>query len=93
MKAYNTRLDHTAVVQWIHYGEQRVQLIDSKGFAYHEKLSNVELLKDTGVKLDGKTVYVRDKVRDPSGQIHIVQEVPGGFYPFVKPINVEFHHA
>lgn len=92
MKAYNKRLDHKTLVASIDYTDKKVQLVQPGSnplFIYTEKLSNIKVLEDTGVKLDGVSVYVNDTIYDGKRKL-IVRKVPGGFYPFINPVKKNF---
>ncbi len=61
-------------------------------FIYTEKLKNVTLLEDTGVKLNDISVYVNDIVTDGKEKF-TVRRIPGGFYPFMLPNKKNFRRV
>ena len=92
LKAYNKRLKHTTVVKSVDETTSRVKLVMPESdpiFVYEESLGNIELLEFTGVILNDEEIYVGDEVTDGKGKVRVAK-VPGGFFPFVKPVNVNF---
>ena len=91
LKAYNKRLGHTAKVMVLDLINKKVKLLQpnsSPEFYYTEKLENVELKEYSGIVLDGVAIHEGDSVKDiDTGEVFIVKKRPGGFYPFVAPIQ------
>lgn len=91
MLAFNKRLNHKAKVSSIDFNSKKVGLVlpnSNPEFIYTEQLSNVEILEDTGVELNG-SIYVNDKVTDGK-ETYVVRKVPGGYFPFMLPNKKEF---
>jgi hypothetical protein len=59
-------------------------------FIYKELLDNIEFEMFTRVVLDGDSVFEGDTVADDDGTHFTVKMNPGGFYPFVYPVNKRF---
>jgi len=96
LKAYNKRLGHITEVSSIDFTNNEIKLMQpnsSPKFYYKEKLSNVELMEYSGIELDGNKIFEGDKVKDANGNMHVVIKKPGGFYPFVKPVEIKFKRA
>jgi len=94
MRAYNKRLNHKTDVAYINYEDNKIGLIQpgsNPKFIYDEKLDNVVLLEFTGVELQGHKVYVDDIVTDGSKKYKVIK-VPGGYLPFILPVNKEFKY-
>lgn len=90
MIAFNHRLNERFEIASIDFTNGKVKLVQpNTKFIYTEKLSNIEILEDTGVKLDDVSVYVNDVVTDGKEE-YKVQKVPGGYYPFMVPNNKNF---
>ena len=93
MRAYNKRLNHRTEVKAIDYVKRTVKLVlpDSHPkFIYDEQLENVELQQDTGVRLPGELIYVGDILESSNGSKYKVDKMPGGYYPFVRPVQENF---
>jgi len=92
MTAYNKRLDHNTELISIDYLSKRVKLLQPDSnpkFYYDEKLENINILEGTDVFLDGKEIFVGDKITDGK-ETYTVSKLPGGYYPFMMPINKSF---
>ena len=61
-------------------------------FIYTEKLKNITLLENTGVKLNDASVYVTDIITD-GAKDYVVRKVPGGYYPFMLPNKKDFRRV
>jgi len=91
----NKRLDHITEVASIDFINHKVGLVQPSSeprFIYTEKLENIILLEDTGVKLDDICVYTNDIVTDGTKQYNVVK-VPGGYYPFMLPNKKNFRRV
>jgi len=92
LKAFNKKQNHTTEIKAIDFESGIVKLVkpDSNPiFIYKEKLENIDILEYSGVKLGDVEIYEKDKVSDGVKTYEVVK-VPGGFYPFMKPINKNF---
>ena len=93
MRAYNKRLKHTTEVKAIDFTTKQVRLVapnSSPTFIYNEKLENIEILENTGVVIDGKEIYVGDKVKSLRGDEFKVTKVGGAYLPFAMPLKEKF---
>ena len=88
MRAYNNRLKYSSSVKWIDFDAKKIGLVHN-GVIYSEKLENVTLQEFSGVTLGEKKVYEGDEVTDGIN-IYVVKKNPGGFYPFTKPVQINF---
>ena len=92
MKAYNKRLNHFTEIEALDFSTKKAMLVAPNSnpvFVYLEKIENIEILEYTGVILDGEKVYTKDTVTDGTNK-YLVKKVPGGYYPFMLPINKSF---
>lgn len=92
MKAFNKRLNHRTEVKAVDFIKETVKLVlpgSDPIFIYEELLKNVDLQEFTGVTLQKKDIYVGDKVTNGSKEV-VVSKIPGGYFPFVVPMNVNF---
>ena len=92
-RAYNKRLNHSAEVVSIDFESDTIRLIMPRSepkFIYKESLDNIEFEMFTRVTLDGISVFEGDIVADDDGKHFTVKLNPGGFYPFVSPVNKRF---
>jgi hypothetical protein len=92
MKAFNKAKRHTAEIKLIDFSKKTAKLIQPNSspiFIYEEILENLTILEDTGVTLDGKSVYIGDLVTD-SATSYVVKKVPGGYFPFIEPVKKNF---